>query len=1236
MKNIFRNINGITLISLVITIAVMLIIAGITVSVTMDNGIFDGATNVKKQQQEQSIIEAVKTAEATLETEQIFEYDKNIDISSLMEKVKEVSDITDDAISIDAASQSATIVDEKTGVVVDVTIGDNGDVIVEGIITDDVSTVVKPVVSYTLDPLPPSQGGEYAETVTIILTAQESTNGISKIKLPNGDIVPYDNTKAEITYNYRVSRNGTYRFIVESAIGRSVVQEVKVTNAMEPAAIVLAADITVPTSSDINVVITYDANAKIQDGTLKYQYSTDKGKTWRTVNTSEVVVLMATNGEIRARYYDGIVAQKTNTLTINNIDKLSPKGFNLTTTVTTNSITVTGNTTDNYTAGCAEANYGISGYQFRLKNEAGKELIGWTTKQESGSYTFSNLTQGINYKVSMRAIDKAGNITEVTNKDYLVSTLSIDSAEKIGISYSETNPTNKDVTVTFKDNSGVSGLTLKYQIGSTSGTWQTYSSPIPVSENKTIYARLYDTSNQHINTAVATVANIDKVLPTVFILTENSDMNIVVTASAVDTELGMATSPTYNYYLNGTLQKSTTDTTYTIVRDSTSSSNVVKVTVQDKATNLGSKEVTVSNGWHGTHTDDCYNGTKHASHTGGTSTSAGGSGTCYETPVYHQHTGGTSTSAGGSGTCYATAVYHTHTGNTTSGGACFQTKVYHQHSGSSTSGGGCYTGKNYHQHSGSSTSGGGCYTGKNYHQHSGSSTSGGGCYTGKNYHSHSSSCVNTKGSWSYTGENYTITSGCTTSTYRRYKCSYCGELRGWPTMVSIEESITQLEYSHNCTGYVCGKTTSTVESYYVNCGKTAGSTVDSYYVNCGKTAGSTVDSYYVNCGKTAGSTVDSYQLSCTKTTSTIDSYKLSCTKTPGSTIDSYSLSCTKTLGAYYMSDGHTHSGNTTSGGACYTAVLHQHSGSTTSGGACYQTKNLHKHTGSTTAGGGCYQTKNYHSHTGNSTSGGGCYTGKNYHSHSGSSTSGGGCYTGKNYHSHSSSCVNTKGSWYYTGETYSITENCMTSTYRKYKCSYCGEERGWPTMQSIEESITQLEYGHSCTGYVCGKTTSTVESYYINCGKTAGSTIESYYVNCGKTAGTTVDSYALSCGKTTSTVESYSLSCGKTTSTVESYSLTCGKSEGTGATRVYATCSDIVTKIEPVVATQNVERARIDFNIKVTYLDGHSRIISPTSTTYNSTTAYSGGSVTLKYTGNITKGGSSGTLTTTMTLTTKD
>ena len=64
----------------------------------------------------------------------------------------------------------------------------------------------------------------------------------------------------------------------------------------------------------------------------------------------------------------------------------------------------------------------------------------------------------------MRAVDKAGNIREATNKDLAVTLGTVaDSSTKIGISYSTTAATKGNVKVTFTDNSGVSGLTLKYQ-----------------------------------------------------------------------------------------------------------------------------------------------------------------------------------------------------------------------------------------------------------------------------------------------------------------------------------------------------------------------------------------------------------------------------------------------------------------------------------------------------------------------------------------------------------------------------------------------------------------------------------------------------------------------------------------------------------------------------------------------------------------------------------------------------
>ena len=119
----------------------------------------------------------------------------------------------------------------------------------------------------------------------------------------------------------------------------------------------------------------------------------------------------------------------------------------------------------------------------------------------------------------------------------------------------------------------------------------------------------------------------------------------------------------------------------------------------------------------------------------------------------------------------------------------------------------------------------------------------------------------------------------------------------------------------------------------------------------------------------------------------------------------------------------------------------------------------------------------------------------------------------------------------------------------------------------------------------------------------------------------------------------FELSCEKVQGEfVDSYALSCDKILNAyycGAERIFETCGVVVTSIEPVISTQNVARARIDFNIKATYLDGHTRIIAPSSTNYDSTKDYNGEEVILYYTGIVNKAGENGTLSTTMTLTTK-
>lgn len=158
--------------------------------------------------------------------------------------------------------------------------------------------------------------------------------------------------------------------------------------------------------------------------------------------------------------------------------------------------------------------------------------------------------------------------------------------------------------------------------------------------------------------------------------------------------------------------------------------------------------------------------------------------------------------------------------------------------------------------------------------------------------------------------------------------------------------------------------------------------------------------------------------------------------------------------------------------------------------------------------------------------------------------------------------------------------------------------------------IGWTRFGNACN--VCGKVSESLSSSGIVTG-----TCSSQVLNCTRT----VD-YKLSCSLSTAT----------------QYTRTCGKTEGyyySGTTRVYETCDGVVTKIEPLIATQNTEHSRLDFSLKATYLDGHTAIINPTSTTYDSSKTYNNETITLSYNGKITNASTTSTLTTTITVTTK-
>ena len=231
------------------------------------------------------------------------------------------------------------------------------------------------------------------------------------------------------------------------------------------------------------------------------QYSLDGKTNWKTYSGP---ITFEDNGKLFVRLKNKYL-EYTDATVVNvaNIDRLAPKQFVPTATSTTNSVTLTGSTTDapkTEKDGCS----GIKEYYFSNDNGA-------TWKQNSNklatSYTFNSLTQNKEYTLKMKAVDKAGNevvtnaITKTTGK---VPSLT-DSNVKI-----EATPTGWTKKVEVTITTEITGYTLRY---STDGiTWKNYTQKISITDNGPIYAQLWDGTNAG-GYATKNITNIDNEAP---------------------------------------------------------------------------------------------------------------------------------------------------------------------------------------------------------------------------------------------------------------------------------------------------------------------------------------------------------------------------------------------------------------------------------------------------------------------------------------------------------------------------------------------------------------------------------------------------------------------------------------------------------------------------------------------------------------------------------------------------
>ena len=336
-----------------------------------------------------------------------------------------------------------------------------------------------------------------------------------------------------------------------------------------------------------NVTVT----AKTTSG-YTIQTSTDKTN-WEDKASQE----LEKNGKVYARLLDstGQYAEGESwaTAEVTKIDKLEPKTFTPGKSSTTNTITVTANTEDHEKTN-DYATSGIAGYSFSI--DGGE----WTTYQEKGEYTFSNLKQSTEHTIKVKAKDKVGNEmstpaeTTVSTKAMVAATTG--TGGNITFSGLPSNWTNKDVKITASTTSEYTKLGYKVQTSTNTTNWDDKADQT-LSANGNVYARLVDSTGQFAEGvwATANVTKIDKQNPNKPTVTLNlannnnsytsgtwTNQNVKVTFSATDN--GGSGVVSYEYSTDKTNNITSKTSPFTISAEGTTN---IYIRAIDEATNKG-------------------------------------------------------------------------------------------------------------------------------------------------------------------------------------------------------------------------------------------------------------------------------------------------------------------------------------------------------------------------------------------------------------------------------------------------------------------------------------------------------------------------------------------------------------------------------------------------------------------------------------------------------------------------
>lgn len=256
--------KGITLIALIVTIVILLILAGITISSLTQTGLFINANDAKERTIKAQLKEEIEMAIQEIQMEEIAE-GRNVDLNSLCngnsngkgkldDKLKNIIvELFDNEITGEYKDYEY-VIDDKLNVTIEGKVG------------------VKPEITYELSSTEPQQ-----EEITITVKATISEGEVTSIINPDNEEIIGN----EITY--KVTKNGKYTFIAKSSTGTRKKEKINVTNMK-----ISAPDIKITQTGEYPLMKSSGIVATLSKVEIKYEdnptllnyYSEDNGTTW--------------------------------------------------------------------------------------------------------------------------------------------------------------------------------------------------------------------------------------------------------------------------------------------------------------------------------------------------------------------------------------------------------------------------------------------------------------------------------------------------------------------------------------------------------------------------------------------------------------------------------------------------------------------------------------------------------------------------------------------------------------------------------------------------------------------------------------------------------------------------------------------------------------------------------------------------------------------------------------------